>query len=190
MILPLLIDHVVICQLTQNFELQASRMGKRKGKSSTLTKIDLSTLKPKPVATSQYAGRNGARVITTVHSVRRPLPPADPLGFDLDLANFNDDLGNFDEEPASHDTGEEGDSGGYHVAQVCPLFTSAFGDRLTTTRTTRFSYGGVNAIYFSKSSFDLKAGGCLPMIVASSVEIKACFVARIALPSNFFVEAA
>ena len=167
-------------------------MTKHKSKKVTLTKIDPSILKPKPVATSQHASHTGARVIATVNPVRQPLPPADSLGFNLDLGNFDSDPGHPDLDPGN--VGEEcvddDDSRAYYVARVRVSSIVVFGYGLTTTRIIPSRYGGVNATYFFKNLFDLKVGGCPLMILANSVARKASSGASIVSQSNSFARAA
>lgn len=79
-------------------------MGKRKAKSETLTKIDPSTLKLKPLAVSQHATGNRRRVTTTLKPIRPPL--ATPLP---DPGIFNAEPSNFTEQDLDH--GDEGGLG-------------------------------------------------------------------------------
>ena len=60
-------------------------MTRRKAKT-TLTNIDPTFLQPKPLAVSQHATSNGARVTTPIHPTHKTPPPVVP---DLDLSNFN-----------------------------------------------------------------------------------------------------
>jgi len=78
-------------------------MGKRK--KVTLTKIDPSTLKPKPHAVSQHAAEGGVRVTTTVKPARQP------PDFAIDVSSFNE------EHTEGNDTDED-ISRGYYVARV------------------------------------------------------------------------
>lgn len=84
--------------------------GKRKAKK-TLTKIDPSTLKQRPQATSQHAADNGTRVTTTVNPILQPpvIPGLDTFTFDADASNFDEEF--------LEDGG--GASRGYYVARVC-----------------------------------------------------------------------
>jgi hypothetical protein len=167
-------------------------MAKRKLKTGTLTKIDPSILKPKPVATSQHAGHKGARVIATVNPVRQPLPPADSLGFNFDLENFDSDTGHPGLDPANIDEEcvDDGDSRGYYVARVRVFSLVISGYGLTIPRIIRSRYGGVNATYFYKNLFDLKVGGCPIMTLANSATRKASSGVSIVLQSNSFARAA
>ena len=93
-------------------------MGKRKAKNKTLTKIDPGTLKSKPLAVSQHATHKGTRVTTVINPVSQsPLPSIDPLGFDLDLTNFN-------EEHLGETISEEDVSRAYYVSRVCGSYRS------------------------------------------------------------------
>jgi len=78
-----------------------------------LTKIDPNAIKYKPPAVSQYAARNGTCVTTGINPIRRPpVPPVDPLGFDIGPANFNEE--HFEDDVAKEDT-----SRAYYVTRVC-----------------------------------------------------------------------
>ena len=91
-------------------------MGKRKGKTKTLTKIDPSILKPKLQAISQHAADNGTHVTTTVNPNLQP--PVDPYHL-LDPATFDADASGFDGE-CLEDGGDNDDvSRGYYVSRVC-----------------------------------------------------------------------
>jgi hypothetical protein len=104
--------------------------GKHRAKK-TLTKIDPRALKPKPPALSLHATHKGKRVTTVVKPVRQPpVPPVNPLGFDLDLENFN-------EKHLEDDVAEEDVSRAYYVTRVSD---SHFFNvrRVIVTRTIRF----------------------------------------------------
>lgn len=160
-------------------------MTRRKaGKKTTLTKIDPSILMPKPVAVSQHAAQNGARVTMTVNPTSQPLvPPLDSL----DSLDFNLDPEKFNEEPTGGTVSEEEFSRGYYVTRVCAL-ASCCTCRLIFVRTIHSCYGGRNASFSLKSLFDSKAGECPLMANANSAATKAHTVALIVLRSSSFVE--
>ena len=82
-------------------------------KSTTLTKINPSVLKPKPVAVSQHAAQDGTHITKAVNPIRQPpVPLVDPLAFSLGLENFN-------EESTGDVINGEDISRGYYVAWVC-----------------------------------------------------------------------
>ena len=157
-------------------------MSRRKaGKRTTLTKIDPSILIPKPVAVSQHAAQNGARVTMTVNPASQPLvPPLDSLDFNLDPENFNEEL-------AGGTVSEEEFSRGYYVTRVCVLARCCT-CRLIFVRTIHSCYGGRNASFSLKSLFDSKARECPLMANANSAATKARTVALIVSRSSSFVE--
>jgi hypothetical protein len=162
-------------------QVKSSLMGKRKVKNRTLTKIDPSILESKPVAISQHAATNGARITTAINPVcPPPLPPVNFLAFDLDSP--------FNEEHLEDDGGEEEDSGGHHVARVRPCAHIQF-SRLTLTSIIRSSYGGMNVTYISKSLFGSKVEESPLMTVANSAATRASSVVLIASRFSSSVEA-
>lgn len=93
-------------------------MAKRKLKTNTLTKIDPSVLKPKPLAVSHHATDSGIRVTTALNPVRPPLatPLLEPDIFDADPSNFAEEGSDFCDS--------DGDvSKGYFTAQVSRLYS-------------------------------------------------------------------
>lgn len=64
-------------------------MGRRKGKKTTLTKIDPSILCPKPPAVSQHADDNGVPVTTAVNPPSPSwMPTEEPDIFNPDASNY------------------------------------------------------------------------------------------------------
>ena len=106
------IDHVTANSLPSS--LPTTRMGKRKKRFDTLTKIDPSTLRPKPLAAvSQHAIDDKTRVTTSIRPVLprpTPTPPEAPI-FDADPLNFA-------EEYPSDGENAEDVSEGYLSAKV------------------------------------------------------------------------
>ena len=141
-------------------------------------KIDPSTLGLNPVAVSQHAARNGARITMTINPVVPPPPPVDPIVFDFDLESID--------ENSIAQNGEEDSTEGYCVSQVCAI-ARCYVLMLTTTRTTHSGCGGVTATYFLMNLSDLKAGECLWMTIVNSAATKAHSVALIALRFSSFV---
>lgn len=109
-----MINHVIIRQLTTS----PPAMGKRKAKPNNLTKIDPSTLTPKPQATSQHAAHDGRRVTAAVNPTRST-PLDDPDIFSADTLTFSDDY-------PGDESGNDGVSGEYDGAQVCPFHPVLF----------------------------------------------------------------
>lgn len=99
------------CQLTQVLTIMAG--GKRKQKT-TLTKIDISSLKLKPPAVSQHADADGIRVTATVDPSRDP--PEDPDDFDADLARHTEAY--LEDDDIGDDI-----SRGFYVARVCGFYS-------------------------------------------------------------------
>lgn len=91
-------------------------MGKRKTKTTTLTKIDPSILKLKPQAVSQHATDDGTRVITAVRPIRHPPVTPDSL---LDPTIFDAGVSSFYDEHSEDCDVDDGVSGGYYVSRVC-----------------------------------------------------------------------
>ena len=159
--------------------LPKSAMGKRKSKKNTLTKIDLSILKPKPFDISQHASHNGARVTTILNLVRvPPAPPTDPPASDLDPAGLN---GDFEEEENDEVEGDRGEdvSKGPRAARVC-IFPPLPSSWLIIPRITPFCSGEQNVTYSLKSSFGSRAGEPPLTAVANSVAKKEHTAASIA----------
>lgn len=97
-------------------------MGRRKGKnkSENITKIDPSTLNPKPFAVSQHAANDGTRVTTVVKPIHQP-PTSQ-----ADLANtFSADVQDSEGEHLEDDGGNDDLSRGYYVTRVC-IFIPSF----------------------------------------------------------------
>ena len=92
---------------------------KTKNKLQTLTKIDLSTLQPKPFAVSQHAAGSGkcaATITTAINHVQPLAAPLPELVFDVDPLNFAE------EYPGDDDGGEDA-TRGYYVSQVSAFFS-------------------------------------------------------------------
>jgi len=153
----------------------------------TLTKIDPSILKQKLPAISQHATDSGSRVTTTVEPV---LPPIiqDPL---LDPTFFGADVSDVGEGSFEDGGGDDGVSGGYYVARVRISLLPPFTWKLIAIRTTHSSYGGLNVIFTSRSSYDSKGKEySLTMVAANSAARKACIAALIVKRSDSSVRVA
>ena len=172
------LDHV---HLPPHSRTTTSGMGKRKPRNktlaTTLTKIDPSILGLNPVAVSQHAARNGARVTTPVNPVIQPPPPVDPIVFDFDPESL-------DENPVAYD-GQEDSTEGYCLPRVC-VIARRYVPRLIATRTIHSCCGGMNAAYFSMNLSGSKAGECSQMAIVNSAATKARSVALIVLQFSSF----
>jgi len=107
-----MIDHVIASSLSPS--RPSTRMGKRKRKFNTLTKIDPNIFKLKPlVAVSQYATDDKTRITTSIH----PILPS-PAPTRLEPPIFDADPSNFAEECPSDGENAEEVSKGYFSAKV------------------------------------------------------------------------
>ena len=111
-------------------------MGKRlkSKKFSTLTKIDLATLLPKPQAISQHVARDGKAITKVVNPVFDS--PEEPDIFDADPSNFQD-------EYLEDEVTEDEAARGYYASQVRQFaFSSACRDLSSSGQSTTVIQGG------------------------------------------------
>ena len=111
-------------------------MGKRlkSKKFSTLTKIDLATLLPKPQAISQHVARDGEAITKVVNPVFDSLE--EPDIFDADPSNFQD-------EYLEDEVTEDEAARGYYTSRVRQFaFSSACRDLSSSGQSTTVIQGG------------------------------------------------
>lgn len=111
-------------------------MGKRlkSKKFSTLTKIDLATLLPKPQAISQHVARDGKAITKVVNPVFDS--PEESDIFDADPSNFQD-------EYLEDEVTEDEAARGYYASQVRQFaFSSACRDLSSSGQSTTVIQGG------------------------------------------------
>ena len=101
--------HVIVAS---SFLLDAMAKRLKSKKFSTLTKIDLATLVPKPQVISQHIASDGKIITNIVKPVYDS--PVEPDIFNTDPSNFKDD---YLEDEAT----EEEAARGYYIARVCPF---------------------------------------------------------------------
>ena len=111
------------CHLTTRILDCATSMKKRKSRlqNKTLTKIDPSILRPKPLAISQHTSSSCTPVTTTINPVQPSFaPPSEPTLFEADPSSLAGDCLS-DEGSDSNEGNDDEDNvaRGYYAGRVC-----------------------------------------------------------------------